>query len=175
MPTPPQPRSPCRTPSSSNRPTSRRSAPGSSSPQEACPAGSIYGFARAYTPLLDKPVEGPVYLRSSTHQLPDLVIDFKGQVNAVLAGKVDTGPTGGIRNSFESAPDAPVSKVILEMQGGRKGLLVNSEDVCRKEQRAIVHFTGQNGVIADSKPLVKNDCKAKPKKGRKGKGKRGRR
>ena len=37
---------------------------------EACPAGSAYGFARAYTPLLDKPVEGPVYLRSSPTNCP---------------------------------------------------------------------------------------------------------
>ena len=137
---------------------------------EACPAGSAYGFARAYTPLLDKPVEGPVYLRSSSHELPDLVISFKGQVDAVLVGRVDTGKSGGIRNTFESAPDVPVSKVLLEMQGGRKGLLVNSEDICKKPQRAIVHLVGQNGLVADSKPLVKNDCKGKAgRKGKKGK------
>ena len=53
------------------------------------------------------------------------------------------------------------------MAGGKKGLLVNSEDVCKKQQRALVHFVGQNGVVADSKPLIKNGCKAK--KGRKGK------
>jgi hypothetical protein len=136
----------------------------------ACPPGAIYGFAKAYTPLLDQPVQGPVYLRSSTHELPDLVIAFKGQVDAVLVGRVDTGKNGGIRNTFESAPDVPVSKVILEMQGGKKGLLVNSENICRKEQRAIVHLVGQNGVVADSKPLVKNDCKSKAgRKGKKGK------
>ena len=137
---------------------------------EACPPGSVYGFARAYTPLLEKSVEGPVYLRSSTHELPDLVIDFKGQVNAVLVGKVDTGPSGGIRNTFESAPDVPVSKVLLEMQGGKKGLLVNSEDICRKEQRALARFVGQNGVVSKSKPLIKNDCKDKGRKGKKGHG-----
>ncbi len=32
----------------------------------ACPAASRYGFAKARTPLLDKPLEGPVYLRAST-------------------------------------------------------------------------------------------------------------
>jgi hypothetical protein len=133
----------------------------------ACPAGSVYGYAKAYTPLLDQPVEGPVYLRSSTHELPDLVVAFKGQVDAVLAGTVDTGKNGGLRTTFESAPDVPVSKVVLEMQGAKKGLLVNSENICRKPQRAIVHLVGQNGLVADSKPLVKNDCKAK--KGRKGK------
>jgi len=132
----------------------------------ACPAGSIYGKAKAFTPLLDNPVEGPVYLRSSTHELPDLVIAFKGQVDAVLVGRVDTGKNGGIRNTFESAPDVPVSKVVLEMQGGKKGLLVNSENICRKEQRAIAHLVGQNGVVSDSRPLVRNDCKGKARKNR---------
>ena len=29
----------------------------------ACPKAAIYGFAKAITPLLDKPLEGPVYLQ----------------------------------------------------------------------------------------------------------------
>jgi hypothetical protein len=139
----------------------------------ACPKGAIYGYARAFTPLLDKPLEGPVYLRSSNHQLPDLVVSLGGQVNVVLAGRVDTGKGGGLRNTFEAAPDAPVSKFVLEMQGGKKGLLVNSENICKKPQRAIASFSAQNGKVSDSTPLVKNDCKAK--KGRKGgKGRGGR-
>ena len=32
----------------------------------------------------------------------------------------------GIRTTFESVPDAPVTKFVLEMKGGKKGLLVNS-------------------------------------------------
>src|SRR6202789_419107 len=41
-------------------------------PGEKCPAASIYGKAEATTPLLDEPLSGPVYLRSSSHNLPDL-------------------------------------------------------------------------------------------------------
>jgi hypothetical protein len=132
----------------------------------ACPAGAIYGKAKAFTPLLDQPVEGPVYLRSSTHELPDLVISLKGQVDADLAGRVDTGKNGGLRTTFESAPDVPVSKVILEMQGGKKGLLVNSENICRKPQKAIADFTAQNGKVSEANPMVKNGCKGKAGKGK---------
>jgi hypothetical protein len=131
---------------------------------DACPAGSIYGKAKAITPLLDRPLEGPVYLRSSNHTLPDLVIALRGQVNADLVGRVDTGSTGGIRTTFENTPDAPVSKVILQMQGGKKGLLVNSENICRKEQRAIADLTAQNGKVSETKPLIRNSCKGKAKK-----------
>lgn len=130
----------------------------------ACPPGSIYGKARAFTPLLDKPVEGPVYLRSSTHELPDLVISLQGQVDADLVGRVDTGKHKGLRTTFESAPDVPVSKVVLEMQGGKKGLLVNSENICSTEQRAIADLTAQNGKVSETNPLVRNDCKGKAKK-----------
>ncbi|HET9593305.1 MAG TPA: hypothetical protein VFP17_10350, partial [Solirubrobacterales bacterium] len=31
---------------------------------DTCPAESVYGYAKAVTPLLDQPLEGPVYLRS---------------------------------------------------------------------------------------------------------------
>ncbi len=30
-----------------------------------CPAGAVYGQAKAFTPLLEQPLEGPVILRSS--------------------------------------------------------------------------------------------------------------
>ena len=135
--------------------------------QNQCPAASVYGFARATTPLLDQPLQGPVYLRSSSHELPDLVAALSGQVDVVLDGRVDTGKNKGLRNTFEATPDAPVSKFVLEMQGGRKGLLVNSENICKAPQHAIAHFTAQNGKVSDTTPLIKNDCKAG--KGRKGK------
>jgi len=141
-------------------------------PGERCPPASIYGHARAITPLLDKPLEGPVYLRSSSHKLPDLVAALNGQIYVDLAGRIDTDKQGGIRNSFEVVPDAPVSKFTLEMQGGKKGLLVNSENICRQPQRATAHFTAQNGKSYDSRPLVANSCKGKAKKKHKGHGRR---
>jgi hypothetical protein len=44
-----------------------------------CPKKSIYGNAKAVSPLLDKPLKGPVYLTSSDNTLPDLLVDLKGQ------------------------------------------------------------------------------------------------
>jgi hypothetical protein len=128
-------------------------------PGERCPPASIYGHARAITPLLDQPLEGPVYLRSNpAHKLPDLVAALNGQIQVALDGKVDTGKNGGIRNSFEVVPDAPVSKFTLEMQGGRKGLLVNSTNICQKPNLAIADFTAQNGKLSDTEPKLKVKC-----------------
>ncbi len=135
-------------------------------PGERCPPDSIYGHARAITPLLDKPLEGPVYLRSSSHQLPDLVAALNGQIQVVLDGTIDS-VKGGIRNRFEVVPDAPVSKFVLSMQGGKKGLLVNSTNLCRSTNRATAKFTAHSGKVNDFDPVVENSCaKQGKRKGR---------
>ena len=131
----------------------------------ACPAKSVYGFAKAWSPLIDKPVEGPVYLRSSNHELPDLVASLKGQIDVDLAGRIDS-VDARIRNTFDFVPDAPVSKFVLTMQGGKKGLLVNNTELCKAKPRASVELEGQNGKSMVASPLVKADC-GKARKGKK--------
>jgi hypothetical protein len=131
----------------------------------ACPAQSIYGYAKAWTPLLDQPLQGPVYLRSSNHELPDLVASLDGAIHVDLAGRIDS-VNSRIRNTFEMVPDAPVSKFELTMQGGKKGLLVNNTDLCKTKPRASVLFDGHNGKVHDTQPLVKTDC-GKARKGKK--------
>ncbi len=136
---------------------------------DQCPAGSVYGFARAYTPVLAEPLEGPVYLRSSEHQLPDLVASLHHEkITVDVVGRIDS-LKGRIRNTFEAVPDAPVSKFVLTMQGGKKGLIVNSANLCKGTHKAISEFTGQNGELSNTKPVVKAKC---GKQGKSGKAKR---
>ena len=66
---------------------------------------------------------------------------------------------GGIRTTFEHVPDAPISKFTLNMNGGKKGLIVNSTNICARTNRATANFTGQNGKIHDIHPPLKADCK----------------
>jgi hypothetical protein len=123
-----------------------------------CPPGSVIGFARAVTPLLEKPLEGPVYLMSGFgHKLPDVVADLKGQIEILLDGKVDT-VHGGLRTTFETVPDAPVTKFSLSLKGGSKGLLENSEPICHKTQVANVKLAGQNGRNANSHTRIQTPC-----------------
>jgi hypothetical protein len=133
-----------------------------------CPAASIYGYATAYTPLLEQPLQGPVYLRSSNHTLPDLVAELNGQFDVELDGRIDS-KNGGIRNTFETVPDAPVSKFVLQLKAGKKSLLVNSSNLCKAPARADVRMVGQNGMHLSESPKVQTPCghkgKAKPKKG----------
>ncbi|MDX6634331.1 MAG: hypothetical protein QOF06_534 [Solirubrobacterales bacterium] len=139
---------------------------------KACPPGSIYGYARAVSPLLDQPLQGPVYLRSSDNELPDLVAALDGQIHIDLVGRIDSFK-GGIRTTFESVPDAPVSTFTLSMQGGRKGLIENSRDICRSVNRATTDFTAQTGVRRVWNPVLKVSCNGK-KVGKKARGGKGR-
>jgi hypothetical protein len=80
-----------------------------------------------------------------------------------VVGRIDS-VKGGIRNTFEAVPDAPVSKFVLSMKGGSKGLLVNSRDLCTATHRATVQMDGQNGKTYDTTPVLKADCGKKSKK-----------
>ncbi len=110
----------------------------------ACPARSIYGYARAQTPLLDDEVAGPVYLVASDHELPDLLADLHGQVNVRLRGVISSAKER-LKTVFYPVPDVPVSKFTLNMKGGKKGLLVNSRDLCIRANRSFLNFKAQNG------------------------------
>lgn len=133
---------------------------------DQCPAGSIYGQAVARSPLLDEPLSGPVYLRSSSHKLPDMVVSLSGLIDVELAGRVDS-VNGRIRNTFEVVPDAPVSSFVLNLQGGRKGLLQNSRNICKGAPRATVRFRSQSGRALVLHPkLAANSCKQAKRKHR---------
>lgn len=128
---------------------------------DACPPGAVYGRVTAITPLLDAPLQGPVYLRSSNHNLPDLVLDLHGLVDVEAAARLDS-IKGGIRASFEETPDAPLTKVILEMRGAKKGLIINSRNLCASISRAAVEATAQNGKERGLRPRLKpTACRGK--------------
>jgi hypothetical protein len=134
-----------------------------------CPQRSIYGFARAKTPLLDDELAGPVYLVSSDHELPDLLADLRGQVNVRLRGVI-SATKARIKNVFYPVPDVPVSKFVLTMKGGKRGLLVNSRDLCAHPSFSFMNFKAQNGKRLKKKklPLRVPACSGRPGGGRKG-------
>jgi hypothetical protein len=133
---------------------------------EACPPGSVYGHATAITPLLEEPMRGNVYLRSSTNLLPDLVTVLHGRgVRILLEGRIDSHH-GGLRGSFEGLPDAPVSKFTMVLNGGKRGVLVNERNLCAAPQIATARFLGQDNTGEALKPQLEAKCPGHTKKGR---------
>jgi hypothetical protein len=137
---------------------------------DACPQGAIYGHVTAFTPILDEPLSGPAYLRSSNHNLPDLVFDLHGLVDVEASARIDS-VKGGIRATFEDVPDAPLTKVVIDMQGGKKGLIVNSRNLCSGANRANVQLEAHNGKRLRIRPALRPlGCKGASSKGRRGGG-----
>ena len=117
----------------------------SSSAKEACPEGSKLGTARASTPLLDEPARGA--------GLPENGPEPAARPRRLAEGRRrhrsgrDIGSQkGGLRTTFASVPDAPITSFELDLVGGKKGLLQNTESLCGSAQRAIVRMAGQNGI-----------------------------
>jgi len=126
-----------------------------------CPKGSVYGRATALSPLLDKPLSGPVYLRSNggERELPDLVAALDGQIHVDLVGYIDSDKkTDGLRTTFAHVPDAPVSKFVMRLPAGRKSLLENHRNLCRSTNRAKVNLIAHSGKRSKTRPELKIPC-----------------
>jgi hypothetical protein len=134
--------------------------------QDACPPASVYGAVSVTTPLLDEPLTGNVYLRSSDNLLPDLVPDLRGPAELPIrfesAGRTDS-IRGGIRNTFDFVPDAPFTKLVVKLKGAKKGLLVNSRDICAKTYRVTVKYGSHNGLAYSDNPPLAIKCKGRAK------------
>jgi hypothetical protein len=131
----------------------------------ACPPGSVLGHARAFTPLLDQPLEGPVYFRSNggARELPDMVVDLGGQIPVTLVGYIDSVKVKGtessrVRTRFTTVPDAPVSKFVLNLKGGKKGLIENSVNLCNSPQRATVQMQAHNAATKVFEQPIGTSC-----------------
>jgi hypothetical protein len=128
--------------------------------RDACPGGAVYGHARAFTPLLGEPLEGPVYLRSSDNPLPDLVAALRGGGAGIaidVVGRIDA-VHGGLRGSFDVLPDAPVTRFVMRLNGGKRGILANAEDLCGAPQLAKARLVGKNNLGEKLKTRVQVRC-----------------
>ncbi len=134
-----------------------------------CPEESRVGYAKATTPLLADPVEGPVYLKASDNTLPDLAADLNGEIDIDLFGRIDQ--TKGkrinrIRNTFDIVPDVPVSSFELTLDGGSDGLLVNSRNICaaKLSQKVSIDLRAHNEMRLSESPLIGSACEQMNKK-----------
>jgi len=135
-----------------------------------CPKRSVYGHVKVWTPILDQPLRGPVYLRSSNNVLPDVVLALHGPPSLPIKLEAPTridSVRGGLRAIAWAVPDAPISRVVVRMQGGQKGLLVNSRNICAGKNRAAVSLAAHNGRRSRLRPLVRAvRCKKARRRGK---------
>ncbi len=125
--------------------------------KQTCPPGSLVGEASVTTPLLEQPLQGPVYLRSAASGLPDLALDLSGQIHVVAFGQISS-VHGAYRASFQGIPDVPLGTVKLNLLGGSKGLLQNSEGLCGRRRRAAARLQGQDGALSTRLTKLQVPC-----------------
>ena len=145
-----------------------------------CPASSIIGEASLQTPLLDRPLSGPVHFvqgirfenGNRIRSLPTLLVKLRGEVAIDLRSTTAVDSKDRLVSKFPNVPDARAGKFSLQINGGRKGILVVTENrrgrinLCNRRQTALVETDGHNGKRADYPVRVKTSCARKGKRRR---------
>ncbi len=115
---------------------------------DKCAGRTAIGKASTLTPLLDQPLEGPVYAVSGSGGLPRLAFVLDGQVSLLPRAETSTITTpsgaGKLTTTVPVVPDAPIGHFQMTVFGGKTGYLVNTRDLCAKAPVAKVEYTGQN-------------------------------
>jgi hypothetical protein len=129
---------------------------------DQCAGRQAIGRASTATPLLDRPLEGPVFAVSGSGGLPRLAFILDGQVSLVPRAETTTVVSktgaGKLKTTVPVVPDAPIGEFKLTVFGGRTGYLINTRNLCASTPLSKVSFVGQNGKTRTQNVRVKASC-----------------
>jgi DNA-binding beta-propeller fold protein YncE len=133
-----------------------------------CPAASKVGTAKAITPIVPVPLEGPAYFVShGGAKFPELIVVLQGYgVRIDLHGETFINKAGITSSTFRTIPDQPVGTFELTLPQGPGSALAATGNLCKSVLRMPTAFTAQNGMtIKQSTPITATGCaKHKAKK-----------
>jgi hypothetical protein len=127
----------------------------------ACPADSRVGFARAVTPILPVPLEGPAYFVShGGAKFPELIVVLQGYgITIDLHGETFISKKGITSSTFHAVPDQPVTSFELTLPQGHYSALAANGDLCTTKLTMPTAFTAQNGItIHTTTKITVTDC-----------------
>ena len=98
----------------------------------SCPPESVIGTARAVTPILPVPLEGPVYFVSNGGEaFPNLIMVLQGDgVTIRLVGDTYISPAGVTSSTFNAIPDQPVTSFELNLPEKQFSALGTNKNLC---------------------------------------------
>ncbi len=126
-----------------------------------CPAASIIGHAKAITPLIPVPLEGPAYFVSNGGEaFPNLVLVLQGYgVTINLVGDTFISKAGVTSSTFKTVPDAPVGSFELTLPEGKYSALAANGKLCTSKLTMPTEFQGQNGaLLKQATPISVTGC-----------------
>ncbi|HEY1689918.1 MAG TPA: hypothetical protein VGF95_13780 [Solirubrobacteraceae bacterium] len=133
-----------------------------------CPAASIVGHAKAVTPILPVPLEGPAYFVSyGGLKFPELVVVLQGYgITIDLHGETYISKKGITSSTFHQVPDQPVSSFELTLPEGKdSALAAPGGKLCKQKLVMPTSFTAQNGAsVKQNTAITVTGCKATSKK-----------
>lgn len=134
--------------------------------RRACPRKSAIGSAKLKTPLLGQTLSGPAYFVKGTGGgLPKLLVALSGPIAINL--HADSAVQGSrLVTTFKDIPDAPVTSFALTINGGSRGIFVNSRNLCSKKNVAAVTNRAQNGKRQVANVRMSVTCPKKKKRSR---------
>jgi len=112
-----------------------------------CPPASIVGHAKAITPLIPVPLEGPAYFVSNGGEaFPNLIVVLQGyNITVDLVGDTFISKSGVTSSTFKMVPDAPVSSFELTLPEGPYSALTVDGNLCKQKLVMPTEIDGQNG------------------------------
>jgi hypothetical protein len=134
-----------------------------------CPGPSIVGHAKAITPLVPVPLEGPAYFVSyGGAKFPELVIVLSGYgVTIDLHGETFISKAGITSSTFKAVPDAPVGSFELTLPQGKDSALAANGNLCKSKLVMPTLFVAQNGAVIKQNTRIGVTGCAKAKKANK--------
>ncbi len=133
---------------------------------DQCAGRQPIGEAKTETPLLEKPLQGPVYAVSGFGVLPHLAFILGGQVTLMPEAESSSVKDGRLKTVVPVVPDAPIGHFRFTLFGGKQGYLSNTQSLCSAPTVSTVEFDGQNGRTLTQQVKTKTACKAKHEKHR---------
>jgi len=127
-----------------------------------CPATSVIGHAKAITPILSVPIEGPVYFVSHGGEaFPSLEMVLQGNgVTIDLVGTTFISKSGITSTTFKTVPDAPVESFEISLPEGPYSALAANGSLCTQKLAMPNEFIAQNGTaIHETTGISVTGCK----------------
>jgi hypothetical protein len=114
-----------------------------------CPAASVVGHAKAITPLVPVPLEGPAYFVSNgAEAYPNLIVVLQGYgITLDLVGNTLISKTGITSSAFKTVPDAPVGSFELTLPQGPHSALTTDGNPCTQKLTMPTEILAQNGAV----------------------------